>query len=75
LEEMKFKALCKLEPHSDIDGEVLVATLSDGSSIDQEFIDSKDSFYSDFIEKNQKNPSIDEMRQIYNMSYSFRFFS
>ena len=75
LEDMKFKALCKLEPHSDIDGEILIASLSDGTGVDEEFIDCKNSFYSDFIEKNQKNPSIDEMRQIYNMSYSFRFFS
>ena len=75
LEELKFTVLCKIDPYSDIDEEVIKASLPEDLKVEKEFLDIKDEMYSDFVEKNQRTPSIDEMRQIYNLSYSFRFFS
>jgi hypothetical protein len=75
LEELKFTVLCKIDPYSDIDEEVIKASLPEDLKVEKEFLEIKDEMYSDFVEQNQKTPSIDEMRQIYNLSYSFRFFS
>ena len=75
LEELKFTVLCKIEPYSDIDEDMITASIPEDLKVEKEFLEIKDEMYSDFVDKNHRSPTIDEMRQIYNLSYSFRFFS
>jgi hypothetical protein len=75
LEELKFTVLCKIDPYSEINEEIIKASLPDDLMVEKEFLEIKDEMYSDFVKQNQKPPTIDEMRHIYNLSYSFRFFS
>ena len=75
LEELKFTVLCKIEPYSDITEELITASLPEDLEVEKEFLHVKEEMYKDFVDTNHRSPSIDEMRQIYNLSYSFRFFS
>jgi len=75
LEQLKFDILCKIEPHSEINNELINASVSEDLTKDLEFEELKSQMYKEFVDKNERSPTIDEMRQIYNLSYSFRFFS
>jgi len=75
LEQLKFEILCKIEPYAEIDDEMINASVQGDNPEKEQFETVKNQMYRDFVEKHEKPPSIDEMRQIYNLSYSFRFFS
>lgn len=75
LEEIKFKVLCNLTPFNVINAENISSILDSNPKLTASQIQTKDEIYADFVEKNSKAPSIDELRQIYNLSYSFEFFS
>lgn len=75
LEQLKFEILCKIEPYSEINDEFIHASIQGDNVSKSEFEAIKNQMYKDFVEKHERSPSIDEMRQIYNLSYSFRFFS
>ena len=71
LEEIKFKVLCKIEPYSNINKDQVLSILKDNidPSNDQKKMFNK--FSLDFVKRNSRSPSIEELRQIYNLAYSF----
>jgi hypothetical protein len=71
LEEIKFKVLCKIKPYSNIDKEQVLAILKDNIDLsnDQKIMFNK--FSLDFVKRNSRSPSIEELRQIYNLTYAF----
>lgn len=75
LEQLKFNILCKLDPYSEIDEKTVNANISSNLEKDLEFDSIREKMHKDFVDKHDRSPTIDEMRQIYNLSYSFRFFS
>lgn len=74
LEKLKFNILCKIEPHSEINDDIILAKVADQEDIDQEFSALKDKSYNEFISYNKRDPNIEEIRQIHNLSYSLVFF-
>jgi hypothetical protein len=70
LEEVKFRTLCNMEPFSMISNEKIQKALTMGS-IDSSFINSRERVFEEFVNKNSRNPSIDELRHINCVSYSF----
>lgn len=75
LEEVKFTVLCNLIPFQIIDGDNILSILDSNPKLTASQIQTKTEIYADFVENNSKAPSIDELRQIYNLSYSFDYFS
>ena len=75
LELLKFSILCQIEPYADVTEGDIISHFSEGSEIENEFLNTQKDMHKDFTDKNNRAPSIDEMRQIYNLSYSLRFFS
>lgn len=68
LERIKFKILCGIEPMSEINQEVVSAAInSNAKAVDYKYL------YDDFLAKNNREPSTDEMRQIYALAYSLSF--
>lgn len=69
LEKSKFKVLCGIEPFGEInESSVLAAIESNNPPY------SYSSLYADFMKKNKRTPTIEEMRQIYALAYSLSFF-
>lgn len=75
MEDIKFAVLCSLEAFSSIDDEKIASILEDNPrpSITQSSINYH--IHEEWLKNNKRTPSIDELRQIYNMSYSFHFFN
>jgi hypothetical protein len=74
LEKLKFNILCKIEPFTTITDELILASVADSSTIDEDLASFKEQNYDQFISHNKREPNIEEMRQIYNLSYSLVFF-
>lgn len=68
LEDIKFITLCGLEPLSKVDEASVVAAMEKGQKV------SISSFYRKFIEKNDREPTIDEKRQIQCLAFCFKNF-
>lgn len=75
LEQLKFSILCKIEPYVDITEELISEKTAEASAVDEDFTSLKDDNYAEFINRNHREPNIEEMRQIYNLSYSLVFFN
>lgn len=71
LEEIKFKVLCKIEPMSNITIEQVMAILKTDINLtdDQKIMFNR--FSVEFVKNNSRSPSIEELRQIYNLTYAF----
>ena len=74
LEKLKFNILCKIDPYADVDDEVIIAKISDKANISEDFITLQDQNYDEFVLHNKREPNIEEIRQMYNLSYSLVFF-
>lgn len=74
LEEIKFQVLCNLEPFEEINEDKIALIMEQNTSITDKQKLLKKQLNAEFIEKNNKSPSLDEMRQINNLVYSFAFF-
>jgi hypothetical protein len=74
LEEIKFKVLCKLTPFEEITTENIVSILEAGPQLTKSQEVTKASVFSDFMNKNNRSPNIDELRNINAISYAFGFF-
>ena len=70
LEYIKLCVLCGMEPYMEVDPAVVKELLDDGRSIDDEMISLSKSLKRDFVELNEKQPSIEEMRQIQSSAYA-----
>ena len=74
LEEIKFQVLCDLTPFEDINEETVALILEKNPPLTEGQKTLKKQLNAEFIEKNNRPPTIDEMRQINNLVYSFAFF-
>ena len=73
LEDVKFKVLCNLKPFEVINEEKIASILENNPRLTSSQKRTKIQLNSEFIENNGKSPSIDELRQINNLVYSFDF--
>lgn len=74
LEEIKFKVLCNLNPYDLINEDNIANILENNPQVSKSQNTIKLSLKAEFVEKQSRSPSIDELRQIYNLAYSFDFF-
>jgi len=70
LEDIKFRALCNIEPFSEITEKTLASIMENALPCPSSFMRKKDSVLAEFMAKNERSPSIDELRHIYAISYS-----
>ena len=75
LEEIKFKVLCNLNPYDVINEDNIANILENNPQISKSQNAIKSQLKAEFVEKQSRSPSIDELRQIYNLAYSFDFFN
>ena len=75
LEEIKFKVLCNLNPYDAINEDNIANILENNPQISKSQNAIKSQLKAEFVEKQSRSPSIDELRQIYNLAYSFDFFN
>lgn len=75
LEEIKFAVLCNLNPYDTIDQEKIAFTLENNPKINDSQNLIKAQLKAEFMDNQNRTPSIDELRQIHNLAYSFDFFA
>lgn len=75
LEEIKFKVLCNLNPYDVINEDNIANILENNPQVSKSQNAIKSQLKAEFVEKQSRSPSIDELRQIYNLAYSFDFFN
>lgn len=75
LEDIKFRVLCNLEPYENIDEDRIALILEQNPGLSQSQKLLKAELKAEFIENQGRAPSIDELRHINNLAYSFDFFN
>ena len=70
LEHLKLCILCGIEPFMDIDADVINSLLKRPAVINETVLSSLRVFKSDFNKRNDRQPSIDEARQIHVSAYA-----
>lgn len=75
LEDIKFKVLCNIQPYDNIDDEKIALILEQNPNLSQSQKLLKSELKAEFIENQGRAPSIDELRHINNLAYSFDFFN
>jgi hypothetical protein len=75
LEDIKFRVLCNLEPYENIDDDRIALILEQNPSLSNSQKLLKAELKAEFIENQGRAPSIDELRHINNLAYSFDFFN
>ena len=73
LEDIKFKVLCNLEPYEEINQEKVASIMEKNPRLTARQKRLKEQIKAEFIDNNNRMPTIDELRQIYNLVYSFDF--
>jgi hypothetical protein len=73
LEEIKFKVLCNLEPYTAITEDKIALILEQNPQISNSQNSTILELKAEFVENHERSPSIDELRQIYNIAYSLDF--
>jgi len=73
LEEIKFKVLCNLEPYTAIAEDKIALILEQNPQISNSQNSTILELKAEFVENHERSPSIDELRQIYNIAYSLDF--
>ena len=73
LEDIKFKVLCNLEPYEEINQEKVASIMEKNPRLTARQKRLKEQIKAEFIENNNRMPTVDELRQIYNLVYSFDF--
>ena len=71
LELSKFVVLSSLKPFTEINEDIIFDILKTNAKVDSHILSQVEQFVKDFVDKNSKTPSVDEMRQIYCLSYSY----
>ena len=72
-ETMKLSVLCGMSPYQEITAEAIHKTLSSNSSITKDVSNQVRRLKKSFSSKNDRQPNIDELRQIYASAYSYVF--
>ena len=70
LEYIKLCVLCGMQPYMEVDPTVVKELLDDGTPITAEMTSACKNLKQDFVELNEKQPSIEEMRQIQSSAYA-----
>ena len=70
---MKLSVLCGMSPYQEITAEAIHKTLSSNSSITKDVSNQVRRLKKSFSSKNDRQPNIDELRQIYASAYSYVF--
>ena len=73
LEDIKFKVLCNLKPYEEITQEKVASSMEKNPRLTTSQKRLKEQLKAEFIDNNDRMPTIDELRQIYNLVYSFDF--
>tara|TARA_Y100000401_G_C8320715_1_gene225106 strand:- start:32 stop:2287 length:2256 start_codon:yes stop_codon:yes gene_type:complete len=72
LEHLKLCILCNIEPYMDVTPEVIADLLRKPIALDKTFSKLSEKLKEDFFSKNDRNPNIDEARNINVMCYALR---
>ena len=70
LEYIKLCILCNLQPYVDIDAEIINRILKDQSNIDLTTSNVVSELKKEFADKNDRNPTIEEVRHIHVSAYA-----
>lgn len=73
LEDIKFRVLCNLQPYEDINEEKIAQILENNPRLTSSQKRTKEQIKAEFIDTNSRMPTLDELRQIHNVVYSFEF--
>lgn len=73
METIKFHVLCAMKPFSSVDKTSIDKVLSSGIKKDAAKANILDGLMNDFVNKNGRSPSTDELRQMHGISYSLSF--
>jgi hypothetical protein len=71
IERLKFGILCKMEPYSTVDDEMVYNILSANPSLDDDVTAMCSVLAADFHQKTNRQPNLDEMHQIQSTAYAF----
>ena len=71
LELSKFVVLSNITPFTNINENIIFDILKTKAKVDTDILIQVEQFVKGFVDKNSKTPSVDEMRQIYCLSYSY----
>jgi len=72
LEYIKLGVLCNLDPYSEVSAKIVNDILLGGVLVVSDIMDFRTLLFKDFADKNDRQPTIDEMRQIQSSAYTFR---
>jgi len=71
VELSKFVVLANLDPYTDISQDIILNILESSAKIKREILVEVDNLIKEYMGKNSKSPSVEDMRQIYCLAYSY----
>lgn len=71
LENIKFRVLCSLNPFEHINEQRVFDILNSGARIDSSFTELKASTVASFLERNGRQPTVEDIRSINSTAYAF----
>ena len=71
VELSKFVVLANLDPYTDISQDIILNILESSAKIKREILVEVDNLIKEYMDKNSKSPSVEDMRQIYCLAYSY----
>jgi len=71
VELSKFVVLANLDPYVDISQDTILNILESNAKIKREILVEVDNLIKEYMGKNSKSPSVEDMRQIYCLAYSY----
>ena len=72
LEYIKLGVLCNLDPYSEVTADIINDILLNNGTVIPDITDTRNLLSKDFADKNDRQPTIDEMRQIQSSAYAFQ---
>jgi hypothetical protein len=72
LEYIKLGVLCNIDPYSEVTADIINDILLNNGTVVSEIIDTRNLLSKDFVDKNDRQPTMDEMKQIQSSAYAFQ---
>ena len=72
LEYIKLGVLCNIDPYSEVTADIVNDILLNNGTVISEIIDTRNLLSKDFVDKNDRQPTMDEMKQIQSSAYAFQ---
>ena len=72
LEYIKLGVLCNIDPYSEVTADIVNDILLNNGTVISEIIDMRNLLSKDFVDKNDRQPTMDEMKQIQSSAYAFQ---